>query len=101
MPPQDETQAVTVPASCAADGTRKVWDTADARSPATFWSDNSEWLAFAPQGHVSASGGVWEKAACKPVADAKQLAPLRAAERVAKSLQGQKLPDPAFGQVRK
>ncbi|HUR54469.1 MAG TPA: WD40 repeat domain-containing protein, partial [Gemmataceae bacterium] len=87
-------------ASGGADGTLKVWDAADARLLATFWNDSTDWLCFVPEGYVSVSDGVWAKgvwkAGGKPVADGKQLAPLKDAAQVGKALTGQKVAEPAF-----
>jgi len=92
-------------ASGGADGTVKVWDVAEARLLATFWSgagpgDAGDWLAFTPEGYYAAADGVagraaW-KAGGKAVADAKLLAPLRDPAAVAKGLRGEKLAEPAF-----
>lgn len=87
-------------ASGSADGLVKLWDVADARLLATFWSGtNDDWFAFA-EGYFSASEGVQKKAAWqtggKPVADAKWLVPLNLPTNVAKAAIGEKLPEPAF-----
>lgn len=87
-------------ASGSADGLVKLWDVADARLLATFWSgSNDDWFAFA-EGYYSASErvqkiAVWQ-AAGKPVADAKWLVPLNLPTNVAKAAIGEKLPEPAF-----
>src|SRR5437763_353450 len=87
-------------ASGGADGSVKLWDAADARLLATFWSgpgsgDQGDWLAFVPEGFYSASQDMFAKAAWKaggkPPPDAKVLAPLADATKVAKAAQGEKL----------
>ena len=87
-----------------ADGIVKLWDVADARLLATFWSgsgsgEQGDWFAFA-EGFFSASEGAIAKAtwhsAGKPLADAKLIAPLNDPAKVAKACQGEKLPEPVF-----
>ena len=87
-------------ASGAADGIVKLWDAADSRLLATFWSGADDaWLAFA-DGFYSASPNVVEKAMWtaggKPVADVKLLATLADSAKVAKACAGEKLPEPVF-----
>ncbi|HEY3788390.1 MAG TPA: c-type cytochrome domain-containing protein [Urbifossiella sp.] len=90
--------------SGAADGLVKLWDIKEARLLATFWSgpgagEQGQWIAFA-DGYFSASDGLASKAIWKgdgkPVANAKLLVPLNDSARVAKAIQGEKLPEPVF-----
>lgn len=92
-------------ASGGADGTVKVWDAADARLLATFWSgpgsgDAGDWLGFTPEGYFTAPDAVTAKAAWKvggkPLPDAKWLAPLRDPAQVARAAGGAKVPDPVW-----
>lgn len=88
-------------ATGSADGTVKLWDAADARLLATLWSGASDnWLSLTPEGYAAGAeatlaAAAW-KAAGKPVADAKLLAPLLDAAAVGKATQGQKVPDPVW-----
>jgi WD40 repeat protein len=88
-------------ASGAADGTVKLWDTADARLLVTLWSGSDDnWLSLAPEGYFSASEGVTAKAVWKvtgkPVTEAKLLAPLADAGQLGKAAQGQKIAEPVW-----
>lgn len=86
--------------SGTADGTVKLWDAADGRLLVTFWSGGDGWVAFTPEGHVSASDGLtgratW-RAGARPLTDAKWLAPLAAPAEVARAARGEKVGEPAF-----
>jgi len=88
-------------AAGTAEGVVKLWDIADARLVATFWSGADDaWLLFA-DGWYSASPGLSEKAVWKgdgkPITDAKLLLPLADPAKVAKSVAGEKVPLPVFG----
>jgi WD40 repeat protein len=88
-------------ATGAADGTVKLWDAADARLLATLWSGTGDnWLSLTPEGYAAGAeatlaAAVW-KAAGKPVADAKLLAPLLDAAVVGKATAGQKVAEPVW-----
>jgi WD40 repeat protein len=91
-------------ASGSADGMVKLWDVADARLLATFWSgagsgEQGEWIVFA-EGFFSASDGLAGKAIWKgdgrSIANAKLLAPLNNPTAVSKACRGEKLPEPVF-----
>ena len=85
-------------AAGTAEGVVKLWDATDSRLLATFWSGADDaWLAFA-DGYHSASPKLnpsW-KGNGQPIADVKALAPLADPAKVALSIAGQKLPEPAF-----
>ncbi|HEY1187239.1 MAG TPA: c-type cytochrome domain-containing protein [Gemmata sp.] len=87
-------------ASGGADGTVKVWDATGARLLITLWSGaGDDWLALTPEGYFTGSSGLekgaW-KAAGKPLADLKLLAPLRDPARVGSAAQGQKVAEPVW-----
>ena len=87
-------------ASGSADGLVKLWDAADGRLLVTFWSGADGWLAFTPEGHVSAADGLAARAAWRagprPLTDAKWLAPLAAPGEVGRAAAGAKVDAPAF-----
>jgi hypothetical protein len=88
-------------ASGGADGTVKLWDASDARLLVTLWSGaDDNWLTLTPEGYFAGSDallakGAW-KAAGKPVADAKLLAPLKDGVQVGKAARGEKLAEPVW-----
>ena len=87
-------------ASGGADGFVKLWDPADARLLVTFWAGADGWVAFTPEGHVSAAAGLAARASWRagprPLTDAKWLAPLAAPAEVGKAARGEKVGEPAF-----
>jgi WD40 repeat protein len=81
-------------ASGSADGIVKLWDAADARLLATFWSGEAGWLAFA-DGFYSASEGLAAKAEWKGNAkamDAKAVTEMNDPSKVAAACKGGKAP---------
>ncbi len=87
-------------ASGAADGVVKLWDAADGRHLVTLWSGADGWVAFTPEGHVSAADGLaaratW-RAGTRPLTDAKWLGALAAPAAVARAARGEKVGEPAF-----
>jgi hypothetical protein len=84
----------------SADGLVRLWDSTDGRLLVTFWSGADGWLAFTPEGHVSAADGLaaratW-RAGPRPLTDAKWLAPLAAPAEVGRAAAGAKVDAPAF-----
>ncbi|MFO0797043.1 MAG: c-type cytochrome domain-containing protein [Gemmataceae bacterium] len=84
----------------SADGLVRLWDAAEGRLLATLWSGADGWVAFTPEGHVSAADGLAARASWRAggraLTEARWLAPLAAPADVARAARGEKVDGPAF-----